>query len=63
MKEYYIKNLPYISKNKNHFIEYANLAHERFKFAYGSVFNQPSSTWFYRYYNATCLTFGSPFYF
>ena len=63
MKNYFIHNLPYIKKNHNHFIEYANLAHERFKFAYGNVFNQPSSTWFYRYYNATCLTFGSPLYF
>jgi hypothetical protein len=63
MKEYYIKNLSYIEKNKDHFIEYANLAHERFKVAYGNVFNQKSSTWFYRYYNITCLTFGSVLYF
>ena len=63
MKEYYIKNLNYIKKNEKHFIEYADLAHERFKFAYGNVFNQPSSTWFYRYYNITCLTFGSVLYY
>jgi hypothetical protein len=63
MKEYYIKNLPYVLKNKKHFIEHANLAHERFKFAYGNVFNQSSSTWFYRYYNITCLTFGSILYY
>jgi len=63
MKEYIVENFTYIKKNKKHFIEYANLAHERFKFAYGNVFNQSSSTWFYRYYNITCLTFGSSLYF
>lgn len=63
MKEYFIKNLSYILKNNKHFIEHANIAHERFKFAYGNVFNQKSSTWFYRYYNITCLTFGSVYYF
>jgi hypothetical protein len=63
MKDYIIKNLPYINKNKNHFIEYANLAHERYKIAYGNKFNNVSSTWFYRYYNITCLTVGSILYY
>ena len=62
---YIIKNFPYIKENHNHFIEYANLAHQRFNFAYGNKtsFNQNSSTWFYRYYNITCLTFGSSLYY
>jgi len=65
MTSYFIDNLPYIKKNHNHFIEYANLAHKRFNFAYGNKtnFNQNSSTWFYRYYNITCLTIGSEFYY
>jgi len=63
MKEYLIKNLPYIKKNINHFIEYANLAHERYKLSYGDKFNNISSTWFYRYYNITSLTVGSKLYY
>jgi hypothetical protein len=62
MKNYTIKKLSYINKNKNHFIEYANIAHERYKMAYGN-FNNISSTWFYRYYNITCLTVGSKLYY
>ena len=62
---YIIRNFSYIKENHNHFIEYANLAHQRFNFAYGNKtsFNQNSSTWFYRYYNITCLTFGSSLYY
>jgi len=62
---YIIKNFPYIKENHNHFIEYANLAHQRFNFVYGSKtsFDQKSPTWFYRYYNITCLTFGSNLYY
>jgi hypothetical protein len=63
MKNYVVKNFSYIKENHSHFIEYANLSHERFMFNYGKVFNQSSSTWFYRYYNITCLTFGSNLYF
>jgi len=65
MNNYIIKNFSYVEKNHNHFIEYANLAHDRFNFAYGNKnnFNQKSSTWFYRYYNITCLTFGSKLYY
>jgi hypothetical protein len=61
MKDYIIEDLKYINENKNHFIEYANLAHERFKFAFGT--NNTSSTKFFRYYNATCLTVGSQLYY
>ena len=62
---YIINNFSYIKENHHHFIEYANLAHERFNFAYGTKtnFNQKSSTWFYRYYNITCLTVGSNLYY
>ena len=62
---YIIRNFSYIKENHNHFIEYANLAHQRFNFAYGNKtsFNQNLSTWFYRYYNITCLTFGSSLYY
>ena len=62
---YIIRNFSYIKENHNHFIEYANLAHQRFNFAFGNKtsFNQNSSTWFYRYYNITCLTFGSSLYY
>ena len=62
---YIINNFSYIKENHHHFIEYANLAHERFNFAYGTKtnFNQKSSTWFYRYYNITSLTVGSNFYY
>jgi hypothetical protein len=63
MKDYIVKNFFYIKENQKHFIEYANIAHERYMFNYGKVFNQPSSTEFYRYYNITCLTFGSDLYF
>lgn len=59
MKDYLIKNLSYIKKNQKHFIEYANLAYDRFNFAYGNK----STTSFYRYYNFTTLCFGSKFYF
>jgi hypothetical protein len=60
MKDYIVKNFSYIEKNKEHFIRYANLAHERYKFAYG---DNKSSTWFYRYYNISTLTVGSKYYF
>jgi hypothetical protein len=62
---YIISNFSYIKENQNHFIEFANLAHQRFNFAFGnkSTFNAESSTWFYRYYNITCLTFGSSLYY
>ena len=64
-KDYKLFNFPYIKKNISHFKKYANLAHQRFNFAYGvkTIFNQKSSTWFYRYYNITCLTFGSSLYY
>jgi hypothetical protein len=62
-KNYIIKNLPYIMKNKNHFIEHANLAHKRYELAYKYKFNNKSSTWLYKYYNITCLTSESKFYY
>ena len=63
MKDYIIQDLTYIKNNKNKFIEGAILAHKRFVFAYGVPFNKMSSTWFYRYYNLSTLTFGCPFYY
>ena len=63
MNNHIIKNFSYIKENQNHFIGYANLAHERFKCAYGNKFNNISSTWFYRYYNFACLTVGSTLYY
>lgn len=62
MGEYLLKNLSYIKDNQEEFIKGANLAHERFVFNYGKTFNQMSSTWFYRYYNLSTLTVGSPLY-
>jgi len=61
MNNHIIKNFSYIEENQDHFIEYANLAHERFKFAFGN--KKISSTWFYRYYNIACLTLGSKLYY
>ena len=63
MKDYTIKKIPYVEKNIKHFIEYANIAHERYKIAFGNYNNNVSSTWYYRYYNITCLTFGSKLYY
>jgi len=63
MKEYVIKELPYIKDNKETFIKNANLAHERFVFNYGVPFNKMSSTWFYRYYNIATLTMGCTMYY
>ena len=63
MGDYLLKNLSYVKDNKEEFIRGAHLAHERFMFTYGKPFNQMSSTWFYRYYNITTLTFGLPLYF
>ena len=63
MSNYLLKNLSYVKDNKEEFIRGAHLAHERFMFTYGKPFNQMSSTWFYRYYNLTTLTVGSPLYY
>ena len=63
MSNYLLKNLSYVKDNKEEFIRDAYLAHERFMFTYGKPFNQMSSTWFYRYYNLTTLTVGSPLYY
>jgi hypothetical protein len=38
MNNYIIKNFSYIKENQNHFIEYANIAHERFKFGFIPIF-------------------------
>ena len=57
--EYSLYQCDYIIKNKDRFIEDAYIAKERFKFNYP----EKSSTWFYRYYNATSLFFGSVYYF
>ncbi len=63
MKNYLLKNLLYVKDNKEEFIRGAHLAHERYMFSYGKPFNNPSSTWFYKYYNLTTLTFGLPLYY
>ena len=59
MTDYLLKNLSYVKNNKDEFIKGAHLAHERFVFNYGKTF---SSTWFYKHYNVTTLTFGLPLY-
>jgi len=58
-QKYIVVNLPYIEENKNHFIEYANLAYKRFQFSYGKT----STTAFYRYYNSISLLVGSKLYY
>ena len=55
--------LNYIKKHQKHFIKDAEIAHERFIFNYSKAYGVTSSTLFYRYYNITCLTFGSKYYF
>jgi len=59
---YTIKKLSYINENINHFINYANLAHKRFKFSFEKLFENSSSTLLYHKYNMACLTFGSKLY-
>ena len=59
MTDILLKNLSYVKNNKDEFIKGAYLAHERFVFNYGKTF---SSTWFYKHYNVTTLTFGLPLY-
>ena len=53
-------NLNYIKKHHNHFVEYANLAHKRFQFAFGKT--AKSSTQYFRYYNLFQLVAGSTYY-
>jgi hypothetical protein len=59
MKDYLVKNFNYINKNKKHFIQYANLANDRFNFAHG----KKTFTSLYRYYNFSTLCVGSVYYF
>tara|TARA_Y100000004_G_C8925102_1_gene417250 strand:+ start:774 stop:1343 length:570 start_codon:yes stop_codon:yes gene_type:complete len=55
--------LNYIKKYQKNFIKDAEIAHERFIFNYSKEYGAKSSTLFYRYYNITCLTVGSKYYF
>lgn len=57
---YILYNLNYIKNNHNHFVEYANLAHKRFQFAFGKT--AKSSTQYFRYYNFFQLVSGSTYY-
>jgi len=57
---YILYNLNYIKKHHNHFVEYANLAHKRFQFAFGKT--AKSSTQYFRYYNFFQLVAGSTYY-
>jgi len=59
-----VKTLPFVVENVDNLVKDAELAEERFDFNYRRNFDTAqSSTWYYRYYNFTCLTAGSLYYY
>jgi hypothetical protein len=56
---YELHKLKYVEQNLTQFVLDSKLAHDRFDY----FFPNRSSTWYYNYYNAMCLSLGSKLYF